>query len=130
MLKIIPVQEKKEQEEFCNKVIVEYDPDEMCYAAFDDDVFVGISLFRIIDKKCIIYNISLLPDKDDYLATYLLAKAPMNFAELCGIKTAVFKDKNIELAKKLEFKDNNGNGVFEVSLEGYFTTPCQRHDCK
>lgn len=127
MLKITPVREKEKQKEYCEKCGLPYDADQMCYAAFDDDEFRGISLFRIIDKLCVLYEMKLLDGIDDYLAIYLLAKAPLNFADTCGIKTAVYRGENEKLAKALEFEDKDG--IYTLSLEGYFTTPCQRHEC-
>lgn len=127
MLKISAVQEKEIQRKYCELVKIPYEPDYMCYAAFDDHEFVGISVFSIKEKSCIIHNITLLPEKQDYLATYLLAKAPMNFADLCGIKTAIFSDSDIKLAKELGFCEKDG--LLTVNLEGYFTTPCSKNGC-
>ena len=127
MLQVLPVQEKEKQKEFCEQLAIEYDPDEMCYAAHDGDEFRGISLFRIIDKYCVIYKVKLAAGADDHLALYLLAKAPLNFCDMCGIKKAVFKDaENEKLAKELEFIKKDG--VFTLDLDGYFTTPCHRHE--
>lgn len=128
MLKITPVADKDLQKEYCEKVGIPYDADKMCYAAYDDGVFRGISLFRIVGKSCVIYNIKLLCGIDDFLAVYLLGKAPMSFCEKIGIMHAIYEDEDKELAKKLEFVEKDGR--YEVSLEGYFTTPCQKHGCK
>lgn len=126
MLKILPVDSKEKQEEYCLLTNVEYDADQMCYAAFDDGNFIGVSLFRIIGQSCVIYRVKLTDGTDDHLAIYLLAKAPMNFADLCGIKEAIFKDENTSLAKELKFVENDG--LYKVDLDGYFTTPC-KGDC-
>ncbi len=125
MLEILPVKTKEEQKEFCEKVGIDHDPDMMAYAAYDNKVFRGISLFRIVEKDCVIYKIKLLDGIDDYLASYLLAKAPLNFADLCGIKTAIFADEDKKLAGDLEFLEKDG--VYTLCLENYFTTPCSRH---
>ncbi len=126
MLKILPVQNKEEQEKFCGLCGIPYDADFMSYAAFDGETFRGIVNFRIAEKSCIIYKIKLYNGADDYLALYLLGKAPLNFADMCGIKNAVFADSdNYELADKLEFINENGNRT--LNLEGYFESPCQRH---
>ncbi len=125
MLEILPVKEKSEQEEYCKTVGIDYDPDMMAYAAYDNKIFRGISLFRIVGKDCVIYKIKLIDGVDDYLASYLLAKAPLNFADLCGVKSAIFADENKKLAGDLEFLEKDG--VYTLSLEGYFTTPCSRH---
>ena len=128
MLQILPVKEKETQQLYCEKLGIEYDADQMAYAAFDNDEFRGISLFRILGKDCVIYNITLCEGISDHLAQYLLAKAPMNCADLCGIKTAIFKHSDTALAKELGFTEQNG--TLSVDLEGYFTTPCKGHGCK
>ena len=125
MLEILPVKTKEEQKDFCEKVGINHDPDMMAYAAYDNKVFRGISLFRIVGKDCVIFKIKLLDGIDDYLARYLLAKAPLNFADLCGIETAVFADEDKKLAQELEFLEKDG--VYTLSLKNYFTTPCSRH---
>lgn len=128
MLKITPVPDKELQKEYCENVGIPYDADKMCYAAYDDGVFRGVSLFRIVDKSCVIYDIKLLDGIEDYLAVYLLAKAPMSFCEQIGIKKAIYEAEDKSLAQKLEFvlKD----GVYVVDLEGYFATPCKKHGCE
>ncbi len=126
MLKVLPVQEKEKQKEYCEKCGLVYDADQMSYAAFDDGEFRGVSVFRIIKQQCILYEMKLLPGVDDHLAIYLLAKAPLNFADMCGIKEAVYKGENTQLAKELEFLGKDG--AFTLNLEGYFTTPCHRHE--
>ena len=125
MLEIKPVRTKEEQKEFCALVGIDDNADMMAYAAFDNKIFRGVSLFRIVGKDCVIYKIKLLDGIDDYLATYLLAKAPLNFAEMCGIKSAIFKDDDKKLALDLEFLEKDGE--YRLSLENYFTTPCSRH---
>ena len=128
MLQILPVRDKDTQKDYCDKLAIEYDADLMAYAAFDGEEFRGLSLFRILGKDCVIYKIKLRDGISDHLAQYLLAKAPMNFAELCEIKTAIFKDEDNSLAKELKFTEKDG--VLSVSLEDYFTTPCKGHGCE
>ena len=126
MLQVLPVEDKELQREYCETVGVEYDADQICYAAYDNGELRGISLFRIIDKYCVIFRIKLADGVSDHLAEYLLAKAPMNLCDRCGIKKAVFKDKNEALAKELEFIEKDG--IYTLDLEGYFTTPCHSRE--
>ena len=128
MLEILPVGTKEEQKDLCEKVGIDHNPDMMAYAAYDNKIFRGISLFRIVGTDCVIYKIKLLDGIDDYLARYLLAKAPLNFADICGIKTAIFEDCDKKLALDLEFLEKDG--AYRLSLDGYFTTPCSRHGDK
>lgn len=125
MLKVLPVRDKEKQREYCALCALEYDPDLMCYAAHEDDTFLGISLFHIEDKVGVLDRVKLKDSLCDELALYLLAKAPLNFVDLCGIHTAVFRDPDKELARKLEFIEKDG--VFTVDLTNYFTSPCSRH---
>lgn len=126
MLEVLPVREKEKQEEYCRRIGAEYDPDTMCYAAWEGDELLGVSLFHIEGKVGVIDRIQLKDGLRDDLAQYLLAKAPLNFVDLCGIRTAQFRDADKELAKKLEFLERDG--VWQVNLDGYFTTPCHRHN--
>ena len=128
MLEILPVKTKEEQKAYCEELGLDHDPDMMAYAAYDNKVFRGISLFRIVGKDCVIYKIKLIDGIEDYLARYLLAKAPLNFADLCGIGTAIFADEDKKLATDLEFLEKDG--VYTLSLKNYFTTPCSRHNEK
>lgn len=128
MLKITPVADKEIQKEYCEAVGLCHDADKMCYAAYDDGVFRGVSLFRIVGKSCVIYEIKLLDGIDDFLAVYLLAKAPLSFCEQIGIMHAQYLAEDKELARKLEFVEKDGE--YTLDLEGYFTTPCKRHGCE
>ena len=125
MLKVIPLQEKTKQKEYCDELLIKYDPDEMCYAAFDGEDFRGIALFKIKGDRCVITRIKLPSGVDDHLAEYLLGKAPLNFADLCGIKKAAYLDENKSLARELEFVEADGEYI--LNLEGYFESPCHRH---
>lgn len=125
MLKVLPVMDKESQKTYCAAVRIDYDPDDLCFSAFDDDAFRGISLFRIVGRDCVVGAVRLAPGVDDALAEYLLAKAPLNFCDRRGIQSAVFADKShAALAEKLEFVKKDG--VYRLNLEGYFVSPCHR----
>lgn len=126
MLEVLPVREKEKQEEYCSRIGIEYDPDTMCYAAWEGGELLGISLFHIEGTIGVIDRVVLKAGLRDDLAQYLLAKAPLNFVDLCGIRTAQFRDADKALAQKLEFLEREG--VWQVDLTGYFTTPCHRHN--
>ena len=128
MLKITPVGDKELQKQYCEAAGVTHDADQMCFAAYDDAVFRCGSLFRIVGKCCVIYDIKLIDGIEDYLAVYLLAKAPLSFCERIGIMEAWYEAEDKELAKKLEFVEKDGK--YTLDLEGYFTTPCKRHGCE
>ena len=102
----------------------EYDPDRLYYAAHEGEALLGVSQFHIEGDTVVIDRVRLKDGTDDHLAKYLLAKAPLNFADLCGIQKARFDDPNRDLARELEFIEKDG--VFTVNLDGYFTSPCKR----
>lgn len=137
MLKVLPVRDKEKQKEYCALLSIEYDPDLMCFAACESacagadegeeqpEEFLGLSLFHIAGDVGVIDLVKLKDGLDDYLARYLLAKAPLNFVDLCGIHKATYRDSDRDLARKLEFVEKDG--VFTLDLTNYFTSPCSRH---
>lgn len=137
MLKVLPVRDKEKQKEYCALLSLEYDPDLMCFAACESESesaddgkeqteeFLGLSLFHIAGDVGVIDLVKLKDGLDDYLARYLLAKAPLNFVDLCGIHKATYRDSDRDLARKMEFVEKDG--VFTLDLTNYFTSPCSRH---
>ena len=123
MLKILPIQSKDEQEQLCEKCGVAFDPDMLAYAASVDDKIAGICQFKLTDKGGIISTFA--PAKDFYSrdALFVLGRGTLNFIDLCGVHyatfTADFEDE--ALLTQIGFKKNS-EGVFDVNLEGFFTS--------
>lgn len=125
MLKVLPIRDLEKQKAYCTECGLEYDPDRLYYAAHEEDTLLGVSQFHIEGALVVLDRIKLQDGIDDKLATLLLAKAPLNFADLCGVHTARFDDGNKSLARELEFIEQNG--VWTADLTDYFTSPCKRH---
>ena len=85
MLTIKPIQEKNEQEAACARCGIVYDAASMAYGADEDGVFVGMSQFTFEKDAGYIQNIALREGLEDFEASFLIARATMNFIDLCGI---------------------------------------------
>ncbi len=123
MLKILPIQSKIEQEDLCSKCGVEYDPDMLAYAASVDDRIAGICQFKLTDKGGVISSFAAATDFYSRDALFVLGRGTLNFIDLCGVHYAVFNAKfdDEELLRAIGFKKND-DGVFDVDLEGFFTS--------
>jgi hypothetical protein len=123
MLKILPIQSKDEQRALCEKCGVTYDADLLAYAASVEDRIAGICQFKLTDKGGYIYTFA--PAKDFYSedALFVLGRGTLNFIDLCGVHYAVFAAdfEDEALLRRIGFKKNS-NGIFDVDLEGFFTS--------
>jgi hypothetical protein len=89
MLKIIPVQDKGEQERICGRCGTEYLPDSLAYAGYEDDMLACIAQFSIKSGYVELYNLSAVtgaPENGD--AMLLCGRAALNFAYTIGILQA------------------------------------------
>ena len=89
MLKITPIGTKQEQQTLCGVCEIPFDADCLAYRAYDDDVFLGISQFRIARGHGIIKNLVSAPGVSDFEAMFILGRATMNFIDLLGLHTCV-----------------------------------------
>lgn len=128
MIKILPVQSKILQEEYCLHCDVKYNPDLLCYSATVDDELRGMSQFKLTDKGGMVYDLAPVKDTFDFEALFVLGRGTLNFIDLCGVHYAYYlgevKDKRTErLIKAIGFSKTE-NGSYEVNLEGFFTEHC------
>lgn len=89
MLKIIPVQDKGEQEKICGLCGAEYLPDALAYAGYEDDALACITQFSIKSGYMELYSLSAVtgtPESGD--AMLLCGRAALNFAYMIGITQA------------------------------------------
>lgn len=129
MLKILPIQSKNEQELACSRCHIPYRKDALAYAASVDDVFIGICQFRTTEGIGEIYNLTLIPDKEDFEALFLMGRATLNFIDLCDVHKAVFlSDKADETLLKAIGFHKNSEGIYEMDLTDFFLHPCQHSD--
>ena len=88
MLEIKPISSKSEQEAACARCGIPYDADCMAYGAHEDGEFVGMCQFNIEQDAGYIQNLALREGLDDFEAIFLIARATLNFIDLCGIHRA------------------------------------------
>ena len=128
MLKVLPIQNKTDQELDCTRCGIPFRPDALAYRATVDDVFVGMCQFKLTDHGGEIYDIAHLPEKDDFEAMFVMGRAALNFIDLCGVHYAKYVSNDIDesLARAIGFT-KNADGVFDVDLTDFFVHPCQHH---
>ncbi len=97
MLEIKPIQEKSAQEQICTQCKTEYDADMLAYAAHADNLLLGVCQFRFYSNFALIKDLKPAPGTNDFEAMFLLARAAMNFIDLCGTHTARCTDKTGEI---------------------------------
>lgn len=128
MLKVLPVQTKLEQEEICKSCNVKFNPDLMAYAATVDDKLAGVCQFKLTEKGGMIYDLAPVANTKDFEALFVMGRGTLNFIDLCGVHVAFFvgDDPDDSLLRAVGFK-KNGEGVYEINLEGFFTDHCHEH---
>jgi len=89
MLTIKPIQDKTVQEAACARCGIRYDADCMAYGADEDGEFVGMCQFNIEKEAGYIQNLALREGLEDFEAIFLIARATLNFIDLCGMHQAV-----------------------------------------
>ena len=129
MLEIYPVEDKKEQEIICKMCDQPYDADCMCYAAYVDSVLAGACQFMIHEKSGYIKNLTNSGESDDKDALFIMARATLNFIDLCGVHAAFYKDETTDetLVKRIGFKKQDDGNWF-MDLTGFFEAPCQHQE--
>lgn len=136
MLKVLPIQSKKEQEALCTRCNVKFDPDLLAYAAYVDGETVGICQFKLTDQGGFIHDIASVTDRDepqdvkiraasDFEALFVMGRGALNFIDLCGVHKAFYIGhvSDEALISAIGFKKDE-NGVFKINLEGFFTDHC------
>ena len=129
MLEVLPIQDKAQQEVYCLRCDIKYDPDLMAYAAYDDGELVGVCQFTIKQDYGKIVDLASTIGRKDPHTLFVMGRATLNFIDLCGVHRAIFSSENTDesLIKAIGFKKND-NGIFEMDLNGFFDQPCQH--CK
>lgn len=92
MLEIKPIQTKEEQAAACAKCNIAYDAECMAYACYVDEEFLGMAQFDMRADEGYLKNITLLPDREDFEALFLMGRAVLNFIDLCGVHRAAAAD--------------------------------------
>jgi hypothetical protein len=139
MLKVLPIQTKQQQEQFCLRCHISFNPDLLAYAATVDEEPVGICQFRLTDQGGEIHDLARVCDRpeaadpkaraaSDFEAMFVMGRGTLNFIDLCGVHYARFVGENPEegLLRAIGFKQNE-DGIWEINLEGFFTDHCHNH---
>ena len=128
LIKVLPIQDKTEQELACARCGIPVRVDALAYEATVDDVFVGMCQFRLTDHGGEILDLFELPDKRDFEAIFVMGRAALNFIDLCGVHYAryVGEDADESMLRAIGFTKND-EGVFDVDLTDFFNHPCQHH---
>jgi hypothetical protein len=128
MLKILPIQDKAEQELDCARCGITFRKNALAYAASVDDIFIGICQFRTTEGVGEIYDLTLVPGKEDFEALFIMGRAVLNFIDLCGVHRAVYLSDKVDetLMKAIGFSKNE-NGTLEMDLTDFFLHPCAHH---
>ena len=135
MLKVLPVQSKQEQAALCEKCHILYQPDLLAYAASVDGEVVGICQFKLTDRGGFLYDLAKVADRgeenrecSDFEAMFVMGRGTLNFIDLCGVHHAYYcgESPDDSLLRAIGFR-LNGEGVYEINLEGFFTEHCGNH---
>ena len=129
MIQVIPIQDKAEQERFCARCGVPYDPELLAYYALDDaGGFAGICQFKTDAEGGHLYHLAAPAGTEELDPLFVMGRAALNFIDLCGIKTAFFDGEGVgdALLRRIGFAPDR-NGRYTVNLDGFFTTPCSHH---
>ena len=122
MLEVKSVQNKDEQSRLCLDCAVQYDPDALCYAAYNDGVFTGTVQFGIRGQCGYIITIANKTDVDDKDSLFVAGRAALNFIDLCGVTDQYFiADCDEDLIKRIGFRKNE-NGEWYMNTKGFFTS--------
>ena len=132
MLKVFPIQSKKEQQALCALCGVPFEAELLAYQATVDGEFAGICQFKLGSEGGILYHlappIGQQPDKE---ALFVMGRAALNFIDLCGVHHAFFDgDPTVageKLIRAIGFTPDE-SGRLEMDLTDFFTTPCKH--CK
>ena len=111
---------------YCLQAKIKYDADLLAYGAYIDGEIAGICQFTIKPDGGRIQDLAAVTSKGDLQTLFVLGRATLNFIDLCGLHSAKFVSSSVDesLIKSIGFKKNN-DGIYEVSLDGFFDHPCQ-----
>ena len=87
MLIIRPVEDKKQQEEFCQLCGIPYLAKDFAYAAYVDGEFAALSQFHVTDECGYLDHLTPAPNKHDVEAMFILGRQTLNWIDLLGLHT-------------------------------------------
>ena len=121
MFEIKPIQNKTEQENYCNRCNAVYDADCMAYGAFVEDKFSGICQFHIRNGEGYIKDLTPATGVDDFEVMFIMGRVAMNFIDLCGVHTCKCRRGagDNRLITAIGFKDTGDADLF-ADMTGMF----------
>ena len=127
MLIIKPVQEKKDQENYCAECEAHYEAESLAYAAWVDEKLAGICQFVFKPDGAHILTLRPAKSTDDWDALFIMGRQAMNYTDLHGIHVMFYDDKPAdgmpgEFISRLGFAEKEGNR--RADLAGFFDNPC------
>ncbi len=125
MLRVIPIQDKKQQEELCALCNIEFRPEAFAYAAYVSGNFVGISQFGVCDDFGTLYDLAPAPGTDDVEALFIMGRQTMNWIDLLGLHTCHCRDHATvdKIIRALGFVRNE-NGTLSADMTHMFDGHC------
>lgn len=131
MITVTPIQQKEEQRTLCALCGIPFLEEALAYRAIGEQgEFTGICQFKTDSDGGHIYHIATPTSEDANDARFVMGRAALNFIDLCGIKIAFFDGDSLpdDLLRRIGFQRDE-KGRYTVNLDGFFTHPCQHHDC-
>ena len=129
MITVTPIQDKAEQERLCALCNVPFQTELLAYAARSGNgEFAGICQFHLDATGGHICHLATPTPEDPDDAAFVMGRAALNFMDLCGSKTAYFDGEGVSdaLLRRIGFTPDE-KGCYTLSLDGFFTHPCQHH---
>ncbi len=127
MFKISPIQDKDLQKEYAAACGAPFYPDSLAYAMInqDDGSLMGMSQFDILGESGYIKTLREREGYTDFEAMFILARATMNFIDLCGSHTAIADEStaNERLLLAAGFKKTL-DGKYLADMTNMFTGHC------
>lgn len=121
MLEMRPVYTSYEREEYTKPFGITPEEGKTVICARYPDRFVGLAYVSADGENGTVHLLSLVDGYEDDTDIFLLGKAMLNYLDLHGVKNVTYPAVTDEkLAARLGFRQN-GDGVYAVSLVGYFT---------
>ncbi len=128
MIAVLPIENKEEQARLAASCHITFLPNSLAYAAYTEDVLLGICQFGRDGTGGHIFSLAALPENGEPDTLFLLGRAALNFLDLCGSATADYVGDDAEekdgLLRRIGFTPDDARH-YRMTLTGFFTTPCK-----
>ena len=127
MFKISPVQDERTKKSMCAACGIQPRNGAFLYGMIDQGSgeLLGVSQFEILRGYGYIYELAEAPNKSDFEAMFILARATMNFIDLCGAHfcRAARSAAPERLLKAVGFREDTAD-EYAVDMTGMFDGKC------